>query len=237
MQRWYAAGMHLGRPHPVRRIAAYTNKYPLIGPLVWILSIQYFVAQLVVALAWSPAYSWAHHLISDLGNTACGPYSGRYVCSPEHGLMNASFILLGITMAIGSLLIYTEFKRSQASLVGFSMMAVAGFGTFLVGVFPENSSISQLHGIGAFLALGVGNLSLVVLALAIKQARRGFRFYTYMSGVVSLAAFVLFVAGINLGLGAGTMERIVSYPQTIWLILFGLYMTATRYRAKRSVGG
>ncbi len=220
-------------PHPIRRIAVFTDKYPLLGPVVWILSFQYFAAQLVAAAAWSPAYSWTTNVISDLGNTACGLYASRYVCSPEHGLMNASFIMLGITMAVGSQLIYTEFRRSRASRIGFGLMGLAGLGTVLVGLYPENT-ISWMHAIGAFLALGVGNLSLVVLAFAIQQARRNFRIYTFLSGVLSLVAFGLFVGGISLGLGQGTMERIVSYPQTIWLIMFGLYMTATRYRAMRS---
>ncbi|MBC3640997.1 hypothetical protein H8J56_27975, partial [Klebsiella sp. Kps] len=78
-------------------------------------------------------------------------------------------IMLGITMAIGSLLIYHEFPRSRATLIGFSCMALAGFGTLLVGVFPENT-VFLLHGLGAFLALGVGNASLVILALGIRQA-------------------------------------------------------------------
>lgn len=219
--------------HPIRRVTVFTDKYPFLGPLVWILSLQYFVAQFITAAAWHPAYNWAKNFISDLGNTACGQYGDKYVCSPHHALMNASFVLLGITMALGSLLIYTEFRESRASKVGFTMMGLAGVGTIFVGTFPENT-IGQLHNGGAFLALGVGNLSLVVLALAIHQARRGFRIYTLLSGAISLVAFALFLLHINFGLGAGTMERIVSYPQTTWLILFGLYMTATRYRARRA---
>ena len=222
------------RPHPVRRIAVFTDRYPFLGPVVWILSAQYFVAQIITATTWPLPYNWAQNFISDLGNTACGQYAGRFVCSPDHGIMNASFIMLGITMAVGSLLIYTEFRESMATRLGFRLMMLAGLGTILVGAFPENT-VSWLHGIGAFFALGVGNFSLVILALAIKQARRGFRIYTFLSGILSLGAFGLFVSDTYLGLGAGTMERIVSYPQTIWLILFGLYMTATRYRARRSV--
>ena len=103
----------------------------------------------------------------------------------------------------------------------------------MVGLFPENT-ISQLHGIGAFLAIGVGNLSLVILALAITQARLGFRVYTFVSGLFSLVAFTLFVSGVYVGLGQGGMERLAAYPQTIWLILFGAYMSLTRYRAKNS---
>lgn len=212
-----------------RKVAIFTDKYPLIGPLVWILSVQYFITQFIVANAWNTAYSWRLNVISDLGNTACGQYAGRYVCSPDYVLMNGSFLMLGFTMALGSLLIYQEFKESRASLVGFSMMALAGFGTFLVGLFPEDT-IKQMHGLGAFLALFIGNLSLVILALALGRVRNSFRLYTFISGVVSIAAFVLFVSGIYLGLGQGGMERLVSYPQTLWLILFGIYMTHSHLR-------
>lgn len=214
----------------IDRVSIFAKKYPLVGPLAWILSIQYVVAQILVAAAWSPPFNWATHLISDLGNTACGEYAGRYVCSPYYIAMNISFVVLGITMAIGSLLTYTQFQRTKLSLVGFVMMALSGFGTMLVGLFPENT-VAWLHTVGAFLALGVGNLSLVVLAFAIHQAHKGFRIYTFISGFLSLLAFGLFVSGESFGLGAGTMERIVSYPHTTWLIIFGLYMVVTRYRA------
>jgi hypothetical protein len=43
----------------------------------------------------------------------------------------------------------------------------------------------------------------------------------------------LFIGHVDFGLGRGGMERLVSYPQTIWLVLFGVYMSATRIRAAR----
>ena len=214
------------------RIRVFTDRYPLLGPLVWVLSVQYFAVQIIAAEAWWPPYSWTANFISDLGNTACGLFGGRYVCSPLAGFMNASFMLLGVTMAVGSLLIYTEFRESRATLAGFGLMALAGLGTLLVGLFPENT-VLWAHELGAFLAFGLGNLSLIILALAVTQARRSFRLYTLLSGVLTLIAFVVFLGHVYLGLGRGGMERLVSYPQTVWLILFGLYMTATRFRASR----
>jgi len=213
------------------RIKVFTDKFPLLGPLIYVLCLQYLVVQPIVAAAWPQTYNWSSNLISDLGNTACGQYSGRYVCSPDHAGMNASFIMLGLTMAIGSLLIYQEFRKNRGSHVGFSLMGLAGVGTVLVGLFPENVN-SFGHGLGAFFGLLVGNLSMMILALAIRQARNGFRLYTFLSGLLSTLAFVLFMTKINFGLGQGGMERFVSYPQTLWLTLFGLYMSATRVRAR-----
>lgn len=215
-----------------RRLAVFTDKYPLLGPLIWLLSLQYFAVQVVTAAAWPyPGYSWTHNLISDLGNTSCGSYAGRPVCSPQHALMNASFILLGLTMALGALLIYQEFRESRASLLGFSLMALAGAGTVLVGLFPENT-ISLMHDIGAALALVIGNVSLLVLALALKRLPPALRLYSGLTGVITLVAFLLFRLQLYLGLGQGAMERLVSYPQTVWLIVFGLYMTHSHRSAR-----
>jgi len=215
--------------HRLKRMTVFTDKFPLLGPLIYVLCLQYLIVQPVVAAAWPRAYSWGHNLISDLGNTACGQYTGRYVCSPDHAQMNASFILLGLTMAIGSLLIYQEFRKSRGSLAGFTLMGLGGVGTVLVGLFPENVN-SLGHGVGAFFGLLAGNVSMMILAVAIWQARSGFRLYTFLSGLVSSLAFLLFLLHVNLGLGQGGIERVASYPQTLWLTLFGLYMSATRVR-------
>lgn len=216
-----------------KKLAIFVDKFPLLGPIIWIISAQYFAAQFIAAGNWPGGYNWAGNYISDLGNTACSDYAGRYVCSPDHALMNASFILLGITMALGSLLIYQEFKRSGTSLVGFSLMALAGLGSILVGVFPENVAPGW-HIIGAFLALGAGDIAIIILAQALTNVRRGFRLLTLWLGLISLAGFLLFINGAHLGIGRGTLERFASYPQTLWLILFGLYMSSSHYRRSQN---
>jgi hypothetical protein len=38
---------------------------------------------------------------------------------------------------------------------------------------------------------------------------------------------VFFASSHYLGLGEGGMERIVAYPQTLWLIFFGTYLSVT----------
>lgn len=214
-----------------KRIETFTDKYPLVGPLIWIISLQFFIAQLIIGANWPTHYSLAANTISDLGNTACGVYAGRYVCSPLHAWMNASLIVLGVTMAIGSVLIYHEFIRSFRSAVGFSAMALAGVGTAMVGIFAENSNAS-LHEFGAALPFLLGNIALLVLGMALEMPRY-LRYYTYFSGLVALGAFFLFSTHHYLGLGQGGMERIVAYPQTFWLIIFGVYMTHSHYQNLR----
>src|SRR6476660_3268995 len=186
--------------------------------LPWILyisSIQYFIVQVIVGLRFSPAYSLTENTISDLGNTFCGAYGTRAVCSPLHLLMNVSFVVVGLTILLGSLYAYRALIRSRGALVGFSMFAAGGLGTVLVGLFPENS-IAAMHVLVAALPFFVGNLGLIVLGFSLRTSK-AIRFYTLLTGVIALSALILFLTGSYLGLGLGGMERIVAYPQTIWM--------------------
>ena len=215
------------------RTKSFTDRYPWIGPTVFMLSAFYFVAQIVVGWVWTPPYSVIRNSISDLGNTACGRYGGSYVCSPRHTLMNAAFIFLGLVMAVGSLLIYQEFterkRREQlTALVGFVCLTLAGFGSILVGLFPENT-ISVMHITGAALAVGVGNVGILILALGLPLPE-GLRNFMLFIGIVSTSALILFACHRDFGIGAGGMERIAAYPQTIWLIRFAIYISANRTR-------
>jgi hypothetical membrane protein len=187
---------------------------------VWLLSVQYFLVQAVAAAAWKPPYSWRLDAISDLGATGCGQFDGRFVCSPLHGLMNVSLILLGLGMAVGSALIYQESRRSR---VGFWLMAVAGSGAILVGLFPEDT-IFWVHIAGADLAFLIGNVALIVFGVTLGLPR-WFRWYSVASGAVALVALYLFLTHNRPVLELGGMERVVAYPQTIWLIACGLYMS------------
>lgn len=216
------------------RAVVFKDKFPYLGPAFWVVSVQYVIAQLVVAAAWAnPTYSWSKNAISDLGNTACGRYSARMVCSPLHVTMNLSFVVLGITMMAGSFLIYQEFRENRGSLAGFSGMAAAGFGTVLVGLFPENT-IPAFHATGAVLAFLIGNLALVTFGLSLGLGKV-MKTYTLLSGIIALAAFFLYITSNYLGLGMGGMERLTGYPQTLWLIVFGIYMSRSHYRTQHKV--
>src|SRR4029450_761647 len=82
------------------------------GAIVWILAIQFFIAQIFVQSAWTTPFSLTANFISDLGNTTCGPYpagSGNYVCSPWHAGMNTSFIVFGVIILLGAGLTWRAF--------------------------------------------------------------------------------------------------------------------------------
>jgi hypothetical membrane protein len=183
------------------------------GPILWLLTVQYFVVQVIVAAAWAHPYSVSGNAISDLGNTRCGTFGGRAVCSPLHVAMNASFVVLGLTMLGGAWLIA---RRAGHARVGLGLLGIAGAGTVLVGLFPENTS-AALHRGGAALPFLLGNLGVLLLGIAGGPARR----LAVAAGAVGLIGLPLFLGHRYLGLGYGGMERVTAYPQDLWLIVAG----------------
>lgn len=137
--------------------------------------------------------------------------------------MNASFIVLGLTILFGGVLVRSAFPRGLARLVGLILLALAGVGIIAVGLYPEDVQI-EYHRLGAAGHFVCGNLGMVVLGIALKQARgrQALAVYSIVSGVVGLVATALFVSDVFLGLGIGGMERLAAYPLPLWLSVAGL---------------
>ena len=207
---------------PLRRAELHAKRRANLGPVFYIASVQYFVVQFLVAQMWSPPYSISHDTISDLGNTNCATFDARFVCSPLHNVMNASFIILGVGMILGSALIIYEFAESRGATLGLASLGLSGVGVIMVGVFPENT-VSILHVIGAAIPFVMGNVAIIILGFSLKFPA-AFRLYSLLSGVIAICALGCYASGHYLGLGEGGLERVVAYPQTVWLIATGLYM-------------
>jgi len=140
-----------------------------LGSIIWILAVQFFIAQVVVQSAWTTPFSLKQNFISDLGNTTCAPYppdSSSYVCSPWHAWMNASFVLLGLIILSGGGLLRSAFPPGWFRMVGLTILLFAGAGIILVGLFPENDNI-RLHRIGAAGHFVLGNLAMAMLGIAL----------------------------------------------------------------------
>jgi len=195
------------------------------GALLWASSVQFFIAQAVAQSAWTTPFSLRWNFISDLGNTACAPYppgSQTFVCSPWHALMNGSFLMLALTILPGTLLLRRAFPPGALARAGLVLVALAGAGYALVGVFPENVNLPP-HKLGAAVQFVGGNLGIAMLGLAMirARARPGMAAWFGVSGAAGLVATALLVSGRFLGLGIGGMERIAAYPLPVALILAG----------------
>ncbi|WP_091564006.1 hypothetical protein [Arthrobacter sp. ok362] len=232
-----------------------------VGALAKLSVLQYFVAEAAVIGAWAGTepYSRRTGYISDLGALACGDFDGRDVCSPAHLLMNASFVVQGLGMVIGALLLGSALLccaarpggplrhgRAPGRVTGRArwgagvvaavaarlLTGTAGAGTIIVGLVPEDSG-SAWHVVGALMYFAAGALALLVIGwLWLRQTPLGW--FILACGAVSLAALI---AG---GLTAmhvpepGTLERLMGYPITLGIAAAGLVI-AQRVQRERTV--
>jgi hypothetical membrane protein len=227
---------HESRYRLVRWIGRTHDAHPSLGPAIFTAASLYFLVQVIVAWVFLPSYSLASNSISDLGETSCGGYGSPAICSPRWWLMNyAGFLLLGLVMVVGSALLYHEFterlpRERRAAMFGFGLMALGGLGSILVGFFPENEN-RTMHIVGAALAIGIGNVAILMLG-AVLTLPESMRRSMLMFSSLALVALLCFASHRSFGIGHGTMERIAAYPVTVWLITFGLYIW--RFNPKRS---
>lgn len=211
-------------------------KFPVatrrIGQIFWICCLQYFAAELITSLAWPFPYSWANNYISDLGSVHCvmpdgEPVVGLYpACSPMHLVMNASFIVQGLLVAAGAVLLRRYFPPGKLSAVAFYSFITTGIGYVSAGFSPNDVNL-VFHLIAAAISLLSASVGMTTLGAALLRQHnfsRGVGIYTLASGIIALTATALFAARITLGLGLGGIERVAFYPFPLWLALTGLYL-------------
>lgn len=193
-------------------------------------TIQYAIAQVVTAAAWSPSYDWRHNYISDLGNTACGMFALPHatpmcVCSPLRALMNASFVVSGLLIIVGTALLWRFWPAARLMTAALVLWEIAGVGKLLVGLAPENTNL-PLHSAAA-LNIPVGNVAIFLFSVAILKRRRRLAHAGIWVFLLGSLGTVLSIAGaiggptFLLGLGVGGMERLAGYPANIWLVAVG----------------
>jgi hypothetical membrane protein len=137
--------------------------------------------------------------------------------------MNASFIIVGITMAAGAILTRSAFTAGWRRSLAVALFVAAGLGVLMVGVYPENENIT-IHSIGAGMNFIGGNMALVLFGLSVPwtSSRSQFSWFSITTGIVGLTSTGLFVTRHDLGLGLGGIERLSAYTTTTWQIVAGL---------------
>jgi hypothetical membrane protein len=143
--------------------------------------------------------------------------------------MNATFVLTGVLILVGMFLTRSTWPRRRLTTWGLILLGVAGAGTILIGLSPENVNV-LVHLVGA-LNIPAGNAAMILLGLAIWRERRALAWFSLLSGVVGILGLL---AGpflvIATGHGGGLAERVALYPLIIWLIVFGVSFVAQRVR-------
>ena len=206
---------------PVRRARL------VAGGVLWFTSVQFFVVQAVAQNAWkgSEPYSLTRSWISDLGAVTCGTYAGgggALVCSPRHALVNAGFVVLGVQVLVGAVLLRPVLGKSRPAQAALWMLVVAGAALPFVAAFPEDTG-KPWHAIFATIHLATAGLGMVAAGLALRSTGRPIAVsVTLVLGVTSLIGTLLTGAGSGAGVGRAAVERLAAWPFTAWTTLAGL---------------
>ena len=114
------------------------------GAWLWLGCCQFFVAEQIARLGWAGHYSMARDYISDLGAVHCE----LHACSSLHWLMDGSFVLQGLLIFFGTVLVWGLFAGSTLDRIGLGLLAIAGIGVLFVGLAPEDVNF-RFHILGA----------------------------------------------------------------------------------------
>jgi hypothetical membrane protein len=189
-----------------------------IGPILWACCFQYFLAEAICAHGYA-GYSLSGNFISDLGVVHCRPD----LCSPLHAVMNASFMLQGLLIFFGALLIRPLFRSNLGTNTGFFLLPISGLGVFAVGIFPKDT-LGDAHYFAAAAHFAGGGLAMLLLGISLLQRKRtrNVGASSVATGTITLVSSFLLTQNVYLGLGPGGMERIAGYIYIVWLVGMGI---------------
>jgi hypothetical membrane protein len=179
------------------------------GGLAWVLTLQFFLVEAIAAAQYG-GYSYSADVISDLGTAD----------SAARLLMNASFVLQGVLIAAGVLLLGPGLAGTGGRLARV-LLVLAGLGVVTVGLFPADGS-ATVHEIAAGAHLLGGSIGLIAVAYAVRPRSEGLGTTLAVLGLVGVIGTIFFGSAVFLGLGEGGMERVAAYVIPIGLAVAGI---------------
>ncbi len=130
--------------------------------------LLYLLAERISALAWHhPPYRYQFNYISDLGIPQCG----SLICSPLHNVMNTGFAVEGVLFLLVAYCLRPQLSGGRGGRRCWQ--AVHGIGGVMIALFHSGGEAGgiTLHQAGAVMAIGGGNLCLIVTGLRFAPLR------------------------------------------------------------------
>lgn len=154
-------------------------------------------------------YSPKENTISDLGQRI-DPINTSIKSSI---IFNSAMILSGIAIAVAAHLLHTQLHKNLITIPLF----IHGIAIIGVGIF--NTSFKPTHLIFAIITF----ISVELASMACLSFDNNSK---YLLAIFGAFSFVFLIGNFALAksLGTGTAERLIVYPTTLWLIVFGVFL-------------
>ncbi len=206
--------------------------------VLWISAAVIFVTFEALAAAAVPSYSYIAQYISVLGVPEW---------SPRASLMNWAFFLQGALFLAGAILAVRAIRGLWTGAAFLLLTATNAVGNFLVGFVHGSSPLwndgyEHLHGWGAFLAIGGGNVGIVVGSAVVARAV-SMRWYLPIGVLIGVAGLV-FAAMLQTYSDwagdfahIGLVERACVYTIMTWQIFTGIVLLIRARRDGQPAAG
>ena len=192
------------------------------GAVCLILTAVFFPGQFIAQAAVTKPYSVITNYISDLGATTCEPFSfGTFhvsVCSPLHTVMNVTFMLTGVFLIAGTVLLWGARPRGAIGTWAWVLLLIGGVGKIVAGTSPENLSPLSHSAGGA--AVPCWTVAILLVGIALRRSRPRFMAWSVAAFALSMVGVVLMNAIEQVGLA----ERFAAYPLVIWTAAAGVVL-------------
>jgi hypothetical membrane protein len=139
--------------------------------------------------------------------------------------MNASFVLQGVLILMGAVVVWPLFSPRLARLA-LALIAASGLGVFVVGLAPEDSTPGW-HYFGAAENLLFCNAGAALLGVALLRegtAPRALGLLSLAFGLIGLGGLWGLAVGHDFGFGVGGVERVAAYPFPLWIAGMGAWI-------------
>lgn len=190
-----------------------------LGALALLVRPLYVATELVVGAATVGGYSFWSDTVSRLGEVGC---SAAY-CSPRHEVMNGSFIVFGVLLAAGALLLSRPLGRWVTGL-----LVVSGLSSVATGLAPLDQDVA-LHALAATPLFVAQPAALLVLGARLRSSRPRLARALLATGAVTAVAAAAFVLSGD-GAAAGALERLALWPVLVAVAGAGWVLTSSGTR-------
>ncbi len=192
------------------------------GALALLARPVYIATEFVVAAGTTGGYSFLSDSVSRLGEVTC---SGTY-CSPRHELMNGSFMVFGVLLAGGAVLLARPLGPWVTGL-----LVVSGFSSAATGLAPLDQD-ATLHAMAAGPLFVAQPIALIVLGARLRKERPRLARALLTTGAVTGVSALSFVLSGD-GAVSGGLERLALWPVLVGLAGFAWTRLPGRGRSAR----
>jgi hypothetical membrane protein len=171
---------------------------------------------ILVAVSYSPWFSWTDNALSDLGvQEAAGIFNSALVTGGVLTLMFAA----GLTRSL---------RKNGMTFVGTFVLVLAAVSLLLIGVFPESSGRIHFYVSVSFFTLAILAMLLIGVGLVSESSGRRVGAFSIIAGVFSVVVWAVFW---NLPYkGVAIPEMLASLSTSAWSLVMGirLYKQASK---------